>query len=124
MVQLCQGGSGRLDTTLWRESRLRDARPDLRRSLFDVATSVVAIPHPDGGDVRGVDLLLLVVVLAVPAAGFLMRTFIVFHDGAHGSFLPENVRTTGWASPAGLLSIRPTTSGASTSTRNASRVSR
>ena len=29
---------------------------------------------------------LLVLVLAIPAAGFLIRTFIVFHDCAHGSF--------------------------------------
>jgi omega-6 fatty acid desaturase (delta-12 desaturase) len=32
---------------------------------------------------------LLVLALAVPAAGFLLRTFIVFHDCAHGSFLPS-----------------------------------
>lgn len=31
----------------------------------------------------------LVLVLAVPAAGFMLRTFIVFHDCAHGSFLPS-----------------------------------
>jgi omega-6 fatty acid desaturase (delta-12 desaturase) len=31
---------------------------------------------------------LLVLVLAVPTAGFLLRTYIVFHDCAHGSFLP------------------------------------
>ncbi len=31
----------------------------------------------------------LVLALAIPAAGFLVRTFIVFHDCAHGSFLPS-----------------------------------
>src|SRR5207247_286376 len=30
----------------------------------------------------------LVALLALPAAGFLVRTYIVFHDCAHGSFLP------------------------------------
>jgi omega-6 fatty acid desaturase (delta-12 desaturase) len=30
---------------------------------------------------------LLVLALAIPAAGFLVRTFIVFHDCAHGSFV-------------------------------------
>jgi omega-6 fatty acid desaturase (delta-12 desaturase) len=30
----------------------------------------------------------IALALALPAAGFLMRTFIVFHDCAHGSFLP------------------------------------
>ena len=32
---------------------------------------------------------LLVLALAVPAAGFMLRTFIVFHDCAHGSFFPN-----------------------------------
>ena len=31
---------------------------------------------------------LLVLALAIPAGGFLLRTYIVFHDCAHGSFLP------------------------------------
>ena len=31
-------------------------------------------------------------LLAVPAAGFLLRTFIVFHDCTHGSFLPWRQR--------------------------------
>src|SRR5262249_52083731 len=30
---------------------------------------------------------LLVLALAIPAAGFLIRTFIVFHDCSHGSFV-------------------------------------
>ena len=30
---------------------------------------------------------LLVLALAVPTAGFLVRTYILFHDCAHGSFL-------------------------------------
>ncbi len=32
---------------------------------------------------------LLVLVLVLPAAGFLVRTFVVFHDCAHGSLLPS-----------------------------------
>jgi omega-6 fatty acid desaturase (delta-12 desaturase) len=31
----------------------------------------------------------LVLALAIPAAGFLLRTFMMFHDCAHGSFLPS-----------------------------------
>ena len=37
----------------------------------------------------------LVLALAVPAAGFMLRTFIVFHDCTHGSFLP-NRRLNAW----------------------------
>ena len=51
--------------------------------------------------------LLLVLVLAVPAAGFLVRTFIVFHDCAHGSFLPWR-RANHWLGIAcGLVVYSP-----------------
>ena len=72
-----------------REAMDRHASPDLGRSLFALATTVVpfiglwalmylALPVS----------YLLVLALAVPAAGFLLRTYILFHDCAHGSFLP------------------------------------
>ena len=49
----------------------------------------------------------LVLALAVPAAGFLVRTYIVFHDCAHGSFLPWR-RANGWLGAAsGLLVFTP-----------------
>ena len=45
--------------------------------------------------------------LAVPAAGFLLRTYIVFHDCAHGSFLPSR-RANAWLGTAlGLLVYSP-----------------
>ena len=57
-------------------------------SLLDLATSVVpylalsvlmylALGVSD----------LLALAIAIPAAGFLVRTFILFHDCSHGSFL-------------------------------------
>jgi acyl-lipid omega-6 desaturase (Delta-12 desaturase) len=66
------------------------AQPRLWRSLLDVATSVV--PY-----VALIVLMflmigafgLLTILLAIPAAGFLVRTFVVFHDCAHGSLLPS-----------------------------------
>jgi omega-6 fatty acid desaturase (delta-12 desaturase) len=57
-------------------------------ALFDLATSVGAYLVLVAVMFLAADVsYLLVVVLAVPAAGFLIRTFIVFHDCAHGSFL-------------------------------------
>jgi acyl-lipid omega-6 desaturase (Delta-12 desaturase) len=66
------------------------AQPRLGRSLLDVATSVV----PYLGLTALMFLMIggfgfLTVLLAVPAAGFLVRTFVVFHDCAHGSLLPS-----------------------------------
>jgi omega-6 fatty acid desaturase (delta-12 desaturase) len=49
----------------------------------------------------------LTLLLAIPAAGFLVRTYIVFHDCAHGSFLPTK-RANGWLGMAlGLLVFQP-----------------
>src|SRR3954469_18229147 len=82
-------GSRRLDASFWRQCLAPYAKPDLRRSVFDVATSVVAYLALTAGMYAALDVsVLLVIVLAVPAAGFLVRTFVVFHDCAHGSFLP------------------------------------
>jgi acyl-lipid omega-6 desaturase (Delta-12 desaturase) len=71
----------------WRRVLAPYAEPDIGLGLRDIATSVV--PY----------LLLLLAIyfalristalalaLAVPAAGFLLRTFIIFHDCAHASF--------------------------------------
>ena len=62
------------------------AQPRLGRSLLEIATSVV--PYLALSVLIYLTLdrsLLLSLVLAVPAAGFLVRTFIIFHDCAHGS---------------------------------------
>jgi omega-6 fatty acid desaturase (delta-12 desaturase) len=37
----------------------------------------------------------VVLAIAVPASGFLVRTFIIFHDCSHGSFLPSK-RANAW----------------------------
>jgi acyl-lipid omega-6 desaturase (Delta-12 desaturase) len=101
-------GGRRLDAAFWRESLAPYAKPDLRRSVFDVATSVVAYLAVTAAMYAALDVsLLLVLSLVVPAAGFLVRTFIVFHDCAHGSFLPWR-RANHWLGIAcGLLVYAP-----------------
>jgi len=50
---------------------------------------------------------LLVLAIAVPAAGFLLRTYILFHDCSHGSFLPSK-RANSWLGVAlGMLVYSP-----------------
>jgi omega-6 fatty acid desaturase (delta-12 desaturase) len=86
-------GSGR---PFWREDLAPYAKPHLGRSLRELATSVV--PY------LGLSLAmylalgvsyLLVLAIALPAAGFLVRTFILFHDCSHGSLLPSK-RANAW----------------------------
>jgi acyl-lipid omega-6 desaturase (Delta-12 desaturase) len=107
MVQLSPATSA-TDDRSWQEALAPYARPHLGRGVLDLATSVV----PYLGLSVGMYFLLgvsvpLVVLLALPAAGFLLRTYIVFHDCAHGSFLPSK-RGNAWLGTAlGLLVFAP-----------------
>jgi acyl-lipid omega-6 desaturase (Delta-12 desaturase) len=88
----------------WLEALAPYARPDRGRSAINLATSVV--PYLLVLGLMYVTLgvsYLLTLALAILAAGFLVRTFIVFHDCTHGSFL-ESKRANTWLGTAlGLL---------------------
>jgi acyl-lipid omega-6 desaturase (Delta-12 desaturase) len=90
----------------WREALAPYARPRLGRSLLDIATSVV--PYVALSALMYLSLgasYLFTLALAIPAAGFLVRTFVVFHDCTHGSFLPSR-RANQWLGTAlGLLTF-------------------
>jgi omega-6 fatty acid desaturase (delta-12 desaturase) len=84
------------DEASWREALAPYARPHLGRSLLDIATSMVPYLALSVVMYLALDVsYLIVLALAIPAAGFLVRTFIVFHDCAHGSFLPSK-RANAW----------------------------
>jgi omega-6 fatty acid desaturase (delta-12 desaturase) len=80
------------------------ARPDLRRSLNCLATSALAYLAlwPAMYYLLGVSYWLTLLV-AIPASGFLVRTFIVFHDCGHGSFLPSKRANRVFGVICGLL---------------------
>ena len=74
----------------WREVLAPFAVPCIRRGLLSVATS--ALPYVALCVAMYLALSVspvLTLVLAIPAAGFLVRVFVVFHDCAHGSLLPS-----------------------------------
>jgi acyl-lipid omega-6 desaturase (Delta-12 desaturase) len=80
----------------WREALAPYARPHLGRSLLDISTSVVPYLALSALMYLALDVsYLLVLALAISAAGFVLRTYIVFHDCAHGSFLPSK-RANAW----------------------------
>ncbi|HWC86254.1 MAG TPA: fatty acid desaturase [Solirubrobacteraceae bacterium] len=92
----------------WREALAPYARADVRRSLICLATSVV----PYFALMVAMWLLLpvsyaLVLLLAIPASGFLVRTFIIFHDCTHGSFLPSKRANTWVGVLVGLIVYSP-----------------
>ena len=78
------------DRPSYKEGLAPFARPQLSRSLLDLATSILPVVVL----VVVMDRLIevsawLPLALAPLLAGFLLRTFIVFHDCAHGNFLPS-----------------------------------
>lgn len=84
------------------------SQPRLSRSLLDVGTSIV--PYLALSILLDLTLgvsVLLTATLVVLAAGFLVRTFVVFHDCAHGSLFPSK-RANRWVGRlAGLLVLSP-----------------
>jgi omega-6 fatty acid desaturase (delta-12 desaturase) len=79
------GGSPRS----WKGVFDRYTEPRLGRSVLDLATSVVPYLVLFAAMVFAQRVsLALSLLLVLPAAGFLLRVFIVFHDCAHGSFVP------------------------------------
>jgi omega-6 fatty acid desaturase (delta-12 desaturase) len=74
----------------WHKFLAPYARPRLGRSLLELATSVVPYLALSVLMYQALNVsYLLALALAIPTAGFLVRTFVVFHDCTHGSLLPS-----------------------------------
>ncbi len=91
-----------------RQPLARYAQPRLARSLLELATSVVPYLALSVLSYRllGVSVLLSL-ALAVPTAGFLLRTFIMFHDCTHGSLLPSRRANAYLGAFLGFLVLAP-----------------
>jgi acyl-lipid omega-6 desaturase (Delta-12 desaturase) len=92
----------------WRAALAPYTRPSVSRSLLDVATSIVPYLGLWALMYLALDVsYLLVVALTIPAAGFLVRTYIVFHDCAHGSFMPSRRANIWLGTVCGLMVFTP-----------------
>jgi acyl-lipid omega-6 desaturase (Delta-12 desaturase) len=106
-AEATRAGGQTMDARSWRDQLGPYALPDSRRAAVCVATSVV----PYLGLSAAIYLLLgrspLALLLGIPAAVFLVRSFIVFHDCSHGSFFASR-RANAWLGRAiGLLLYSP-----------------
>jgi omega-6 fatty acid desaturase (delta-12 desaturase) len=71
----------------WRDSIEPYERPSALRALLDLATSVVPYLALSVAGYLAIGVSVWITLgLSVLASGFLLRTFIVFHDCGHGSF--------------------------------------
>jgi omega-6 fatty acid desaturase (delta-12 desaturase) len=84
------------------------ARAHLGRSVADLLTSVVPYVALSVAMWALLDVSLwLVLLVSVPAAGFLLRTYIIFHDCTHGSFLPSKRANTWLGRVLGVIVFSP-----------------
>ncbi len=98
----------RPEGAFWRETLAPYARPRLSRSLLDLATSVVPYLALSVAMYFALGVsYLLVLAIALPASGFLVRTVILFHDCSHGSFLPSRRANLWLGTVLGLLVYSP-----------------
>jgi omega-6 fatty acid desaturase (delta-12 desaturase) len=92
----------------WREALAPYAQPHLGRSLLDLATSVLPYLALSVTMYEALSVsYLLVLVIAIPTAGFLVRTFILFHDCSHGSFLASRKANLWLGTVLGLFVYSP-----------------
>ena len=91
----------------WRAAVAPYARANTMRAAADLATSVVPYLALVALMLTLVNVsYLFVLILAVPAAGFLTRTFLVMHDCAHGSFVPSRRANTWLGIAVGLITMQ------------------
>ncbi|HET6868398.1 MAG TPA: fatty acid desaturase [Solirubrobacteraceae bacterium] len=101
-------GTPTMGQAFWRDALEPYARADRGRSLACLLTS--AVPYLLLFVLMDLSLgvsYLLTLALAIPAAGFLVRTYIVFHDCAHGSFLASKRANRWLGTSLGLLVFAP-----------------
>ncbi len=96
------------DCRIGHEELAAYARPRLKRSVLEILTSVVPYLVLSVLIYLALDVSYpLTLALMLLAAGFLVRTFIVFHDCAHGSLLPSK-QANRWAGRfLGLFVLSP-----------------
>jgi len=92
----------------WRQIVARYQKSDVRRAVGQIFTSVV--PFLVMMVVMYFSLRVsywLTLLLAIPTAGFMVRTFIVFHDCGHGSFFPNRKANDVVGFITGVLTFTP-----------------
>jgi acyl-lipid omega-6 desaturase (Delta-12 desaturase) len=93
---------------LRREQIAPYARPRRSRTALDLLTGPIAYLALWPAMVLALDVSYwLTLAIAVPAAGFLLRTFIVFHDCTHGSLFDSRAANRWVGRLCGLLVLHP-----------------
>ena len=96
------------ETSAWKKIVTRYQRPALRHSVWQIVNTLV--PYAVLWYLMYRSLAVsywLTVPLAIVAAGFLVRAFIIFHDCGHGSFFKSRRANDIWGFITGVLTFTP-----------------
>lgn len=92
----------------WRPIVAKYARPDLRRSIWQVANTLIPYFVLFYLAMRSLEVSFwLTLSLSILTAGFMVRTFIIFHDCGHGSFFKSRQANVWLGRITGLLTFTP-----------------
>jgi len=96
------------DRPSWKDTIARHENPSRLGSIWQLTNSLVPYLALWGLMVWSLGVSYwLTLALAVPAAGFLVRVFIIFHDCGHGSFFKSRRANTFWGVVTGVLTFTP-----------------
>ena len=92
----------------WHHTVSRYQRADLRRSLWQLANTFPPFFALWYGMYLSLEVSYwLTLALAIPAAGFLIRVFIIFHDCGHGSFFGSQRANDFLGVITGIITLTP-----------------
>jgi omega-6 fatty acid desaturase (delta-12 desaturase) len=107
-MTIASGATKFTEKVRWQDVVARYASPDLRRSLWMVINTLVPFFSLWIVMILSVRVsYLLTLLLAIPTAGFMMRTFIIFHDCGHGSFFKSRTANDFMGIVTGLINFTP-----------------
>ena len=92
----------------WRPIVAKYASPDLWRSIWQLVNTLIPYIALFYLSMRSLEISFwLTLPLSILTAGFMVRTFIIFHDCGHGSFFKSNTANTWMGRITGLLCFTP-----------------
>src|SRR5256885_1673548 len=92
----------------WKQAVTKHEGPMLRKSVWQIINTLIPYLSLCGLMVWTLHISYwLTLALAVPAAGFMVRTFIIFHDCAHGSFFRSQRANDFLGFVTGVLTFTP-----------------
>ncbi|MBN1452421.1 MAG: fatty acid desaturase [Anaerolineales bacterium] len=92
----------------WRPVVAKYAQPDLWRSIWQIVNTLIPYFALFYLSMRSLEISFwLTLPLTMLTAGFMVRTFIIFHDCGHGSFFKSQMANTWLGRITGLLTFTP-----------------